>query len=257
MSPTGVLPLSKLVEGVIHLPCFFLHLLHFYGDLIDMQATSLHDSQLQLFANLNGHSKKVSTCTFSTDGQWLASAGIDKKVLIWSVATKELKCTIDGPEGHTLQVNNARFCSDDRLILGTTSYDQTVRIWDLAPLAQGTSLTAKSISALKGHHAAVSAMDFCPMIGSNRCVSCDFDGELRVWNFMTGECERVINKMVCVCWNLFMLCMSKGLWGIRPIGLIMTIFPVREAYILARARSVSPPESQHYRRGLGQVDLCR
>ncbi|KAF9115630.1 hypothetical protein BGW39_002995 [Mortierella sp. 14UC] len=161
----------------------------------DIQATSLHDSQLQLFANMSGHGQKVSTCAFSSDGQWLASAGVDKKILIWSVATKELKCTIDGPGGHTGQVTNARFCSDDRLILGTTSQDNTVRIWDLSPLAQGTSLTAQSISVLKGHKMTVTAVDFCPMIGSNRCVSCDFDGELRIWNYMTGDCERVINKM--------------------------------------------------------------
>ncbi|OAQ34801.1 WD40 repeat-like protein [Linnemannia elongata AG-77] len=161
----------------------------------DMQTTSLHDSQLKLFANMTGHGQKVSTCAFSSDGQWLASAGVDKKVLIWSVATKELKCTIDGPEGHTGQVTNARFCSDDRLILGTTSQDNTVRIWDLTPLAQGASMTARSISVLKGHKMTVTAVDFCPMIGSNRCVSCDFDGELRIWNFITGDCERVINKM--------------------------------------------------------------
>ncbi|KAK3844263.1 MAG: WD40-repeat-containing domain protein [Linnemannia gamsii] len=166
----------------------------------DMQATSLHNSPLQLFANMTGHNQKVSTCAFSSDGQWLASAGVDRKVLIWSVATKELKCTIDGPEGHGGLVTNARFCSDDRLILGTTSQDSTVKIWDLSPLAQGTSSTVQRINVLMGHKMHVTAVDFCPMVGSNQCVSCDFDGELRIWNYITGDCERVIKmseKQVC------------------------------------------------------------
>lgn len=194
------LVLALLVQAFLENNAIYSHrntCIFFNFDIIDMQAASLHDSPLQLLANMNGHGQKVNTCAFSSDGQWLASAGVDKKVLIWSVATKELKCTIDGPEGHTSQVTNARFCSDDRLVLGTTSYDFTVRIWDLAPLALGTALAARSISVLKGHKMTVTAVDFCPVIGSNRCVSCDFDGELRIWNFITGDCERVI-KMVSV-----------------------------------------------------------
>ncbi|KAI7824311.1 WD40-repeat-containing domain protein [Gamsiella multidivaricata] len=157
-----------------------------------MQMTPAHNSQLQLSASLSGHVQKVSTCAMSSDGRWLASAGVDKKVLIWSVPDKELKCTIDGPEGHTGNITNARFSPDDRLILGTASNDSTVRIWDLTPLAQGTASTIKALQVLRGHKMVVTAVDFCPSIGSKYCVSCDGDGELRLWDFMTGHCEQVI-----------------------------------------------------------------
>ncbi|KAG0009335.1 hypothetical protein BGZ81_003491 [Podila clonocystis] len=145
---------------------------------------------LQPFGNLSGHGQKISTCAFSNDGQWLASAGIDRKILLWSVYDKELKATIDGPEGHTGPITNARFSADDRLLLATASHDSTVRIWDLTPLAHGTG-PVKSVQVLRGHKMTVTAVDFCPG-GSNRCVSCDGDGELRLWDFMTGHCERVI-----------------------------------------------------------------
>ncbi|KAF9948525.1 hypothetical protein BGZ65_008008 [Modicella reniformis] len=163
---------------------------------LDMQLSSSHDSQLQLFGSLSGHGQKVSTCAFSQNGQWLASAGMDRKVLIWSVLDKELKCTIEGPDGHKGVITNARFCSDNRLILGTTSHDFTVRIWDLTPLAQGTSTTVSALQVLWAHKSPVTAVDFSPVIGSNHCVSCDSDGELRLWDFMRGDCERTIKMSV-------------------------------------------------------------
>ncbi|KAG0257124.1 hypothetical protein BG011_004145 [Mortierella polycephala] len=162
----------------------------------ERQMQSGHDSMLQLFGSLSGHTQKVSTCTFSYDGRWLASAGVDKKLLIWSVPDKELKCTIEGSECHAGVRTNARFNSDERLILGTTSLDYTVRIWDLTPLAQGTSSSAKAVQILKGHKITVTSVDFCPSVGSNHCVSCDGDGELRLWDFMTGQCERVIKLLL-------------------------------------------------------------
>lgn len=154
---------------------------------------STSHSLLQPIGNLSGHGQKISTCAFSNDGRWLASAGIDRKILIWSVYDKELKATIDGPEGHTGTVANARFSADDRLLLATASHDSSVRIWDLTPLAHGTGPVA-SVQVLKGHKMTVSAVDFCPG-GSNRCVSCDGDGELRLWDFVTGHCERVIRMV--------------------------------------------------------------
>ncbi|KAF8956916.1 hypothetical protein BGZ46_002287 [Entomortierella lignicola] len=164
------------------------------GDLRseEIQTPSAYNSRLRLYQNLGGHGMKVNTCAFSFDGRWFASAGLDKKVLIWSVLDQELKYTIEsGPQGHTLGITNTRFGPDNRYILGTSSDDKTVRIWDLAPLAQGSSIVS-SLAVLKGHECNVTGIDFCPSIGSNQCVSCDREGKVRLWDFTTGECLRVI-----------------------------------------------------------------
>ncbi|ORZ12895.1 WD40-repeat-containing domain protein [Lobosporangium transversale] len=162
----------------------------------DLQLSSAHDSQLQLFGSLEGHGGKVNACAFSFNGEWLASGGSDRKVLIWSVINKKLKYTIDpGSDGHTAHITYARFSHDDRLILGTTSHDKTVRIWDLSSVTQANASTVKLIQILKGHNTTVTSVDFSPSPGSNHCMSCDLEGELRLWDFTTGQCEQSM-KMV-------------------------------------------------------------
>lgn len=149
------------------------------------------DSQLQLFGELNGHVQKLHTCAFSSNGRWLVSAGVDKKVMIWSVVDKELKYTIEGADSHTSYITNARFTPDDRLIFGTTALD-SARIWDLGPLTQGTSSTVHPLQVLKGPHMDFKSIDFCPGVMSTKCVTCDASGDLRLWDFKTGQCERTI-----------------------------------------------------------------
>ncbi|GLJ13435.1 hypothetical protein SUGI_0212210 [Cryptomeria japonica] len=41
--------------------------------------------------NLLPSTNKVVCCHFSPDGKWLASAGHDKKVVLWNVETMKLK----------------------------------------------------------------------------------------------------------------------------------------------------------------------
>lgn len=159
---------------------------------------SSHDSPLKLYANLSGHGQKVSACAFSPDGRWLASAGMDRKVLVWSVQDKELKHTIDGPEGHNAHITSVRFSPGDCLILGTASHDSTMRIWDLTALTHGQSPPLKALQIFKGHKMTFTALDFCPSPGSHHVVSCDGDGELRLWDYSTGQCERVIKMVRCV-----------------------------------------------------------
>ncbi|KAF9099663.1 hypothetical protein BGX27_000544, partial [Mortierella sp. AM989] len=157
------------------------------------QMSAPHSSQLRLYDNLGGHKMKVNTCAFSFDGRWFASAGVDKKVMIWSVADQKLRYTIEsGSQGHTHVITNARFVPDNRYILGTTSTDATVRIWDLTPLAEGSS-TINSLAVLKGHRCNVTGIDFCPSIGSNQCISCDVEGKVRLWDFKTGQCLQIIS----------------------------------------------------------------
>lgn len=137
------------------------------------------------YCSLSGHTNKVNTCDFSSDGILFATAGHDKKVLIWNTLTKALDRTL---EGHASQITSARFsnhgttsASNSIRLLATASYDKTVRIWNLA----GDNAECHGILNVGN---TVMSVDFCQ--NGEICCSLDAEGELKVWNVMTRVCER-------------------------------------------------------------------
>ncbi|PPD78947.1 hypothetical protein GOBAR_DD24131 [Gossypium barbadense] len=71
---------------------------------------------------------KVTCCHFSSDGKLLASAGHDKKAVLWNMETLKTECT---PEENTHIITDIRFRPNSTQ-LATSSFDATVRVWDAA-----------------------------------------------------------------------------------------------------------------------------
>ncbi|ORX43708.1 hypothetical protein DM01DRAFT_1340671 [Hesseltinella vesiculosa] len=142
---------------------------------------------LQLMGELTGHSNKLLTVAFSPDGQWLASAGHDKKVLIWNVQDKRLQCSL---EGHTGQITCVRWSPDQRYWLATSSYDKTLRIWDLALALKEAQPDVKPLAKFDCK-VSVTAVDFASD-RSDDIYSVDAEGELRLWHISTAKCEKVM-----------------------------------------------------------------
>ena len=116
----------------------------------------------------------VETVAFSRDGRRLASAGWDRSVKVWDVATgQEIRTLL----GHTSNVYGVAFSPDGRL-LATAGLDGAVRLWDVGthrPI--GTPLT--------GHTDHVLAVDFSP--DGTLLASASFDGTVRLWDPHTGQ----------------------------------------------------------------------
>ncbi|KAL2346767.1 hypothetical protein Fmac_000767 [Flemingia macrophylla] len=113
--------------------------------------------------SIRASTMRVSCCDFSSEGKLLASGGHDKNP------------------------------SMDHL--ATSSYDKTIRIWDVEN-------PVYSYRIFTGHSAAVMTVDFHPKMNDLVC-SCDGDGEIRYW--IINSCARVFRghtKTVdCVCWD--------------------------------------------------------
>ncbi|CAK7336256.1 unnamed protein product [Dovyalis caffra] len=147
---------------------------------------------------------KVVCCHFSTDGKLLASAGHDKKVVLWNMETLQTECT---PEEHTHIITDVRFRPNSTQ-LATSSFDTSVRLWDaveggtaqvrfqprIGQLLAAASENVVSIfdietdrqtHLLQGHSTEVHSV--CWDVNGDYLASASQES-VRVWSLATGDC---------------------------------------------------------------------
>ncbi|XP_010511377.1 PREDICTED: transcriptional corepressor LEUNIG_HOMOLOG-like [Camelina sativa] len=108
---------------------------------------------------------KVTSCHFSSDGKFLASAGHDREVFIWNMETGHAETT---PDVHADIITDVRFRSNSTL-LATASIDQTIKFWDAFKHGYNYCLR------MAAHRAPVMSLDFHPKKTELLC-SCDSSG---------------------------------------------------------------------------------
>ncbi|KAK6269070.1 hypothetical protein QUC31_013230 [Theobroma cacao] len=128
---------------------------------------------------LHSSKSKVLCCHFSSDGKFLASAGHEKKVLIWNMETLDFVRT---SEGHSHLITEVRF-RPSSTIFATSSFDKTVKIWD-------STKPSKSLCKLVGHAEQVLSLDF-HLRKLDLLCSCDSNNEMRLWNVNQRSCMHV------------------------------------------------------------------
>jgi WD40 repeat protein len=152
------------------------------GDQRDAVTRCMDVSKGFTFTEVNSvraSTTKVTCCHFSSDGKMLASAGHDKKAVLWYTDTMKPKTTL---EEHTAMITDIRF-SPSQLRLATSSFDKTVRVWD-------ADNKGYSLRTFMGHSSMVTSLDFHPIKDDLIC-SCDNDNEIRYWSINNGSCTRV------------------------------------------------------------------
>ncbi|CAK7353498.1 unnamed protein product [Dovyalis caffra] len=129
--------------------------------------------------SIRASASKVVCCHFSSDGKMLASGGHDKKAVLWYTDNLKPKTTL---EEHSSLITDVRF-SPSMPRLATSSFDNTVRVWD----ADNPNFSLRTFT---GHDNAVMSLDFHPNKDDLIC-SCDGDGEIRYWSITNGSCTRI------------------------------------------------------------------
>ncbi|PSS14082.1 Transcriptional corepressor like [Actinidia chinensis var. chinensis] len=122
---------------------------------------------------------KVTCCHFSSDGKLLASAGHDKKAVLWNMDTLQTEST---PEEHQYLITDVRFRPNSSQ-LATASLDKSVRLWDAAN-------PSYCLHAYTGHTSHVMSLDFHPKKNDLFCF-CDSNNEIRYCNISPFTCTRV------------------------------------------------------------------
>lgn len=166
-----------------------------------------------LSKTLDGHKDWVQALSFAPDGKQLASAGNDRVVRIWDVASGEPVATLSG---HRYPVNALAYAPDGRRLV-SASTDGDMRVWDrasgaaralraeghavyaLAFAPNGVLATAGKdriitlwdtaggniVRTLEGHTADIHALVYSP--SGRSLVSAGADRTLRVWDLVRGE----------------------------------------------------------------------
>ncbi|MFI5980841.1 NB-ARC domain-containing protein [Streptomyces sp. NPDC051555] len=127
---------------------------------------------------LEGHTSAVRACAASPDGRWLASAGFDRSLRIWNVATGATRQVLDG---HTGWIWGCAWTPDGASI-ASAGDDGSVRVWDVR------SGICRTVST--GHEGAVMSCAVAP--DGTWLASTGVDGTIRVWDVRSGICRTVL-----------------------------------------------------------------
>jgi RNA polymerase sigma factor (sigma-70 family) len=122
--------------------------------------------------SVHAHDGGVASVAYSSDGELLASAGLDRTVKIWSTPDLRAKQTL---AGHTDRVATVAFFRHRHAVV-TGSWDRTARLWDLT--------TGKATWKLEGFRSAVEAVAISPDDGLVAAASSE--PTVKLWDATTG-----------------------------------------------------------------------
>jgi WD40 repeat protein len=129
-----------------------------------------------------GHNYVVRRVFFADEGRRALSAGFDKVLILWDVATAKEVRRFDG---HTDLIDSAALSRDGRFALSGGA-DGTVRVWEVA--------TGKELRRFKGNPGRVVSVAISP--DGKRALTGSHDRTMRLWDIETGSEVRRFNGHV-------------------------------------------------------------
>ncbi|KAI0194092.1 WD domain-containing protein [Xylaria flabelliformis] len=134
----------------------------------------------RLIQTYSAHGYEVLSLTVSADNARFASAGGDRSVFLWDVATAQTLRRFGGgsSHGHSARINSVCFAGEDDSLVISGGLDASVRIWDVR------SGAPKPVQVLNDAKDAVSAV----VAHGPEIVAGSVDGRIRTYDVRLGRC---------------------------------------------------------------------
>ncbi|RKZ56816.1 MAG: hypothetical protein DRR08_20685 [Candidatus Parabeggiatoa sp. nov. 2] len=128
----------------------------------------------QLVQHLQGHAstKSVKAVVFHPKGEWLASAGYDEKISLWSLPSGKILKQWSAPDKV-----RALAVSPDGTLLASAGTDDNITLWEVN--------TQEKRHTLTGHQKLISGLAFSP--NGKLLASASNDDTARLWQVETGQ----------------------------------------------------------------------
>ncbi|KAI3323178.1 WD40-repeat-containing domain protein [Xylariaceae sp. AK1471] len=134
----------------------------------------------RLIQTYSAHGYEILSLSVSADNARFASAGGDRSVFLWDVASAQTLRRFGGgsAQGHSARINSVCFAGEDDSLLISGGLDASVRIWDVrsgAPKPVQVLTEAKdAVTALAAHGPEI--------------VAGSVDGRVRTYDLRAGRC---------------------------------------------------------------------
>jgi WD40 repeat protein len=166
--------------------------------------------QERLVCILRGHTNRVSSLAFSSDGKYLASASYDgtikiwdaamlqeeanaeKKMMgvvqgIWNIVTGSHRSLFRSLKGHKDQVGTIAFSPNSKLLASGGIFDRNIIIWDVP--VRGRVVTTR---LLRGHTGGVTCVSFSN--DSTLVASASVDKTVKIWDVQATPASAFIRR---------------------------------------------------------------
>ncbi|GLI70609.1 hypothetical protein VaNZ11_015539, partial [Volvox africanus] len=127
----------------------------------------------RLHCELKGHDSWVICCAFSSHGQRIATASLDKTVRIWNSINGEQQLVL---HGHSSGVTSVAF-SPDSMTLVSGGSDNSLRQWN--------ARTGQQLAMMQGHIGQIATVAYSP--AGHTVASGAADATIRLWDATRGQ----------------------------------------------------------------------